>query len=154
MNIIKSLKLSSTTLISDDLSIANTSRILQILGLYRNICAYNERFYITKTKVPIDDIYMGFGEALPNSVDPSLGRRLNTSQRKKRLDARSGIYVLIFIISLFIDNKELNDFIIEINKEFKKLDDKLNTVSIDYIKRFMGLNFDWINLIKQKRSNY
>lgn len=148
MDIINSLNLNSTPLISDDLSIVNTSRILQILSIYRNICAHNERFYITKIKVPIDDIYMNFGNKLPNTVDPTLGRRLNDSQRKKRLNARQGVYSLIFIISLFMNKKELNDFIIEIRNEFKKLEDRLSTIPIDEIERFMGLNFDWSSLIK------
>lgn len=148
MDIVNSLNLNSKPAISDDLSIINTSRILQILSIYRNICAHNERFYITKTKVPIDDSFMGFGQKLPNTVNPALRRRLNASQKKKRMNARQGIYALIFIISLFMDKKELNDFIIEIKNEFRKLDSKINTIPISEIERFMGLNFKWYDLIK------
>lgn len=148
IDITKSLNLSSKSIISDDLSIVNTSRILQILSLYRNICAHNERFYLIKTRVPIDDIYMNFGLKLPNFVDSSLGKRLNASQIKKRLNARQGTYALIFIISLFMDSKELNDFIIQIRNEFRGLEDKLSTISIVEIERIMGMNFDWINMIK------
>ncbi len=95
MDIINSLNLNSTPpSISDDLSIVNTSRILQILSIYRNICAHNERFYITKIKVPIDDIYMNFGNKLPNTVDPTLGRRLNDSQRKKKAKCKArGLFI-------------------------------------------------------------
>lgn len=148
IDIIKSLNLNSKPAISDDLSIVNSSRILQILSIYRNICAHNERFYLIKTRVPIDDIYMNFGAKLPNTVDPTLGRRLNNSQSKKRLNARQGTYALIFIISLFMDKKESNDFISQVRNEFQKLEDKLSTIPIAEIERFMGLNFDWINLIK------
>ena len=148
MDIINSLFLNSRPSISDELSIINTSRILQILSIYRNICAHNERFYITKVKVPIDDCFMGFGQKLPYTVDPTLGRRLNESQKTKRMKARQGIYALIFIISLFLDKKDLNDFIIEIRTEFKKLESKITTIPIIEIERFMGLNFNWYDLIK------
>ena len=47
-----------------------------------------------------------------------------------------------------MNKKELNDFIIEIRNEFKKLEDRLSTIPIDEIERFMGLNFDWSSLIK------
>ena len=126
IDIIKSLNLNSTPSISDNLSIVNTSRILQVLSIYRNICAHNERFYIAKIKVTIDDTYMNFGNKLPNTVDPTLGRKLNRAKKYKRLNARQGIFALIFIISLFMNKKELNDFIIEIRNEFKKLEDKLS----------------------------
>ncbi|MCC5908955.1 MAG: Abi family protein [Clostridiaceae bacterium] len=148
VDIIKSLNLHTVPVTPYDLSIINTSRILQILSIYRNICAHNERFYITKVKVPIDDNYMYFGKKLPHAVNPSLRKRLNAAQKKKRLRARQGIYVLIFIISLFMDKKDLNDFVFEIRNEFKKLECQLSTISIDEIERFMGLNFDWYNLIK------
>lgn len=149
MDMVQSLNLNSNSNFSDDLLIINTSRILQILSIYRNICAHNERFYITKVKVPIDDNFMDFSEKLPNTVDPALGRRLNRSQRNKRMNARQGIYALIFIISLFMDNKELNDFIVEIRSEFKLLEDKINTIPITEIERYMGLNFNWHELIKR-----
>lgn len=148
VDIVKSLNLNSTPIISDELSIINTSRVLQILSIYRNICAHNERFYTTSVKVPIDDNYMNFGKKLPNTVDPASRRRLNQSQKKKRMNARQGIYVLIFIISLFMDKKEFHDFIVEMRSEFQKLGRDLDTISITEIERYMGLNFDWYNLIQ------
>lgn len=43
---------------SDEFAIINASRIFQILSLFGNICAHNERFYTSKIKVQIDDQYM------------------------------------------------------------------------------------------------
>src|SRR5699024_5864731 len=60
LNLIRILGLYSKPSISNELSIINTSRILQTLSIYRNICAHNERFYQTRIKVPLDDIFMGF----------------------------------------------------------------------------------------------
>lgn len=98
-------------------------------------------------KVPIDDIFMQFGLKLPHSVDPSSNRRLNKSKSNQRLNARRGIFSLIFVISLFLRKNDLNHFIEEIQKEFLVLDEKLHTISIVEIKRLMGLNFEWIDSI-------
>lgn len=92
---------------------------------------------------------MNFGQKLPNTVDPKLNRRLNQSQKNKRMKVRQGIYVLIFIISLFMSKKELSFFIDEIRNEFKVLERKLNTISIEEINRLMGMNFDWYNFIRK-----
>ncbi len=147
LELINTLNLNSKPSISDDLSIINTSRILQTLSIYRNICAHNERFYSTRIKVPIDDVYMDFGKKLPHTVDPANRRRLNHAQKNKRMNARQGIYTLIFIISLFMKNKEFNKFINEINSEFEELKKVLKTIPIDEIERYMGLNFDWFSMI-------
>jgi abortive infection bacteriophage resistance protein len=148
LDLINNLNLNSKPSISDELSIINTSRILQILSIYRNICAHNERFYLTRIKVPIDDVYMDFGKKLPHTVDPANRRRLNTAQKNKRMNARQGIYTLIFTISLFMNNKEFNKFINEINDKFVELKQELKTIPIDEIERYMGLNFDWYSMIK------
>lgn len=147
LDVITSLNLISPNHTSRNLDILNTSRILQILSLYRNICAHNERFYVTKTKVPIDDIYMKFGQKLPHHIDPLNGRRLNYAQQKKRLEARRGIYGLIYAISLFMNKKDLNMFVKEIRKELDNLEGKLNTITIQEIERMMGLNFNWHELV-------
>lgn len=147
LHMIKSLKLHSSPNMSNNLTILNTARSLQILSIFRNICAHNERFYNTQVKVPIDDIFMQFGLKLPHSVDPSSNRRLNKSKSNQRLNARRGIFSLIFVISLFLRKNDLNHFIEEIQKEFLVLDEKLHTISIVEIKRLMGLNFEWIDSI-------
>ena len=148
LDVVNNLHLNSKPSISDDLSIINTSRILQILSIYRNICAHNERFYLTRIKVPLDDVYMDFGKKLPHTVDPANRRRLNAAQKNKRMNARQGIYTLIFIISLFMNNKEFNKFLNEIKGEFEALKQKLKTIPIEEIERYMGMNFDWYSMIK------
>lgn len=148
LNIIREMNLITLPSISNETAIVNTSRIIQILSIYRNICAHNERFYNTEIKVPIDDCFMGFGKKLPNYVEPGGRIRLNQAQRNKRLNARKGIYVLIFIISLFMDKKELDGFVNEILNEFKILKKSLDNDTYNEVVRLMGLKFDWYKLIK------
>lgn len=148
LQMITNLGISNSPRISEDLDIINASRILQILSLFRNTCAHNERFYLSQIRVPIDDDFMNFGQKLPYNVNPVDRRRLNKAQLKKRLQARQGIYSLIFSLSLFMDNQQLNNLVKEIRSEFKSLENKLSTVNIDEIERFMGMNFNWYELIK------
>jgi abortive infection bacteriophage resistance protein len=150
LHMIKTLGINNFSCISDDLHIINTSRILQVLSLFRNTCAHNERFYLSKIRVPIDDYFMNFGHKLPYAVNPAHRRRLNASQKNKRLNARRGIYSLIFSLSLFMDKQQLSNLIKEIRFEFKILEGKLSTIKIDEIERFMGMNFNWYDLIKSK----
>jgi hypothetical protein len=150
LHMIKALGINNFPHLSDDLDIINASRVLQILSLFRNTCAHNERFYLSNIRVPIDDSFMSFGKKLPHAVNPASRRRLNSSQRNKRLNARSGIYSLIFSLSLFMDKQQLNDLIKEIRSEFKTLEDKLSTIKIEEIERNMGMNFNWYELIKNK----
>lgn len=147
LDMIKSLKMSS---VSDEISILNTSRVLQILSIFRNICAHNERFYTTEIKVPIDDAYMNFGKRLPFFVDGISRHRNNASEKKKRDAARQGVYSLLFCLSLFLDKVELNELITELRSEFKVLDSKIDTVTIADVERKMGLNFDWYKTIFDK----
>lgn len=147
LDMIKSLKMSS---VSDEISILNTSRVLQILSIFRNICAHNERFYTTEIKVPIDDAYMNFGKRLPFFVDGISRHRINASEKKKRNAARQGVYSLLFCLSLFLGKVELNKLILELRSEFKVLDSKIDTVTIADVERKMGLNFDWHKAIFDK----
>lgn len=153
IDMIKNLKINNNPYISSDIDIINVSRIFQILSLFRNICAHNERFYLTKIKTPIDDVYLGFGSKLPYYVNPKSKKKLNFSQRKKRLNARQGIYSLIFILSLFMDKQQLNNLLREIKLEFKLLEKNLYTIGVRDIERIMGMNFNWHELIKTSKNN-
>ncbi|MDD2300192.1 MAG: hypothetical protein PHU69_11215 [Fermentimonas sp.] len=49
-----------------------------------------------------------------------------------------------------MDKQQLYNLIKEIRSEFKTLEDKSSTIKIDEIERFMGMNFNWYDLIKSK----
>lgn len=133
--------------------IYNFYKVLGILTLGRNICAHNERFYCFKHSYTIDDAFMEFGKFLPHYTDPNNNRTLKSYQKLKRINAISGIYSLIFSLLIFFTDVEREKFVKKINSELEKLSKKLNTISIDDVKKDMGINFDMLKNIKEIPSN-
>ena len=127
----------------------NFSRILEILGIYRNITAHNERFYCTSTSIPIDDNFMKFIDKLPYSEDvkrlAGTNHYINKTRGKKLSSVRKSIYSLMFSISIFQEADELTLFKDKIKVELEKLRSSLPERSYEFIKKEMGLNFDWYN---------
>ena len=118
----------------------NFSRILEILGIYRNITAHNERFYCTSTSIPIDDNFMKFIDKLPYSEDvkrlAGTNHHINKTRGKKLSSVRKSIYQEADELTLFKD---------KIKVELEKLRSSLPERSYEFIRKEMGLNFDWYN---------
>ena len=132
----------------DEINIGN---IIHILGLFRNVCAHNERMYCIQVKSPIDDYYKSFGESLPFFSDVEACRlkkaNLNKAKSKKRRNARHGIYSGMFAISLFLNRRDLNKFKSEISKELQTLQNRISDTSYQEVIKIMGLNFNWQDLL-------
>lgn len=126
-----------------DVMSLNFSRSLEILSIYRNVCAHNERLYNYSIKVPLDDNFLEFGEKLPYCDKLQEGSSLTKAESKRRNNVRYHIFVLFFLITKFLNKSEIKKFKAEVNKLFKKLDNQLVVISIDDIKREMGLDFNW-----------
>ena len=127
----------------------NFSRILEILSIYRNITAHNERFYCTSTSIPIDDDFMNFIDKLTYSEDvkrlAGTNNHIYKAKGKKLFSVRKSIYLLMFCISIFQEDAELIIFKDKIKVELEKLQSSLPERSYEFIKKEMGLNFDWYN---------
>lgn len=131
--------------------LVNLANLIQILSLYRNICAHNERFYCTKVNIIIGDNFLGYLSKFPmsNQVNnfKNSNRILpgNTYDNLKRL--RESLYTLMFSVSVFLNNTELKKFKSEINKEIQILQAALPIRSFNTVLREMGLDFNWMNLL-------
>lgn len=131
--------------------LVNLANLIQILSLYRNMCAHNERFYCTKVNIVIGDDFLGYLSKFPmsNQVSTFHGNTGtlpgNTYGNLKRL--RESLYTLMFAISVFLNNRELKKFKSEINKEIQLLKGSLPSRSFDTVLREMGLNFNWMDLL-------
>lgn len=135
----------------NELNIINTSRVIHILGLFRNSCAHNERLYCSNIHTPIDDDFMGYLSKFPQSerVLQLKGntRFLNRRQAQKLDHHRHSIYTLMFCISLFLNKKDLTKFKNEIKKELTILEQNIPETPYKNISKIMGLNFDWYNYL-------
>ncbi|MGV2876145.1 Abi family protein [Macrococcus capreoli] len=130
-----------------DMNIVNTSRIINILTIYRNLCAHNERMYCEKILIPIDDDFMNYLEKFPQASDvkkiKNSNKHLNHTKAKNLQEYRQGLYTLIFCISLFLSKGELDKLKRDINKELTNLQKKLNSRAFQNVLNLMGLDFDW-----------
>lgn len=139
--------------LSNDLKVLNTSRVIHILGLYRNSCAHNERFYCSNVHTPIDDEFMGYLNKFPQASQINNLRGgtnyLNRRQSEKIERYRHSIYTLMFCISLFLNQTELTKFKNDIKRELLSLNSSLPSTPYQKVERLMGLDFDWYShLIK------
>lgn len=133
--------------LSEELQILNTSRVIHILSLFRNLCAHNERFYCNNVHVPIDDDFMGYLSRFPqatriNSLKGS-NHYLPQSMFKKIEQHRHSIYSLMYCISLFLNKAELTKFKNDIKREMESLKSVLPSIPYQQVERLMGLDFDW-----------
>lgn len=144
-NILKRLKFIEETTSEVDFEIIslNFSRSLEILTIYRNICAHNERVYNNSVSIPLDDSFMDFGEKLPFYYEAKSPQQMSQSKLVIRRNSRKKIFVLFFLISNFLNKREISKFKNEIETQFSLLEAKLSVITIDEIKILMGLNFDW-----------
>lgn len=133
--------------LSNDLDTLNTSRVIHILSLFRNLCAHNERFYCTPIRTPIDDEFMGYLTKFVQHSDvialKGNTRYLSTHKNKKLERHRHGIYTLMYCISLFMNQSELTKFKNEIKKELNLLQISIPTRTYENVIKQMGLDFDW-----------
>lgn len=121
-----------------DKYISNFEKLLNIITLFRNVCAHNERLYCFKHRVFLDDKFMDLKRKLP----------INISKSNKN-NVKSHLYSIMFIISIFLSKSELTSFKSEIVKQFKNLDRGLSSINLTDIKQMMHLDFDWNTLLKK-----
>lgn len=133
------------------LKIINTSRVIHILGLFRNSCAHNERFYCSNIHTPIDDDFMRYLNKFPQAQRvlqlKGSTQYIDRRQAKKLDHHRHSIYTLMFCISLFLNKTELTKFKNEIKKELMILEQNIPDIPFENVSRIMGLNFNWYDYL-------
>ncbi|MDW4107408.1 Abi family protein [Staphylococcus saprophyticus] len=160
--IISKLKLEESN-VDIDISVVNLSRVMNILAIFRNLCAHNERMYCEKISIPIDDDFMKYLDKFPYAQEVNnkkgTNRHLVNTKAHKLKEYREGLYTLMFCVSLFLNERELKSFKSEIRSELKELKIKLSSFEsaknkytnkpYENILKLMGLNFDWYSLLKK-----
>ncbi|WP_179289832.1 Abi family protein [Shouchella clausii] len=144
--VLKKLGLNGGSL-PNNLKVLNASRIIHILGLFRNSCAHNERFYCSHVYTPIDDEYMEYIYKFPQASQVNRlksGTKYLNRQQSQKLDRyRHSIYTVMFCISLFLKQGELTKFKNDVKRELQSLKSTLPSTPYKKVERLMGLDFDW-----------
>lgn len=150
LQILQHFKINTLT---DEVRVLNMSRIIHILGIYRNLCAHNERFYCETIHIPLDDEFMEYYKKIPTylTVNGLKGgtRYIRKGNFEKLERYRHGLYTLMFAISLFLNKSELTKFKNDIRKELKLLKSSIPERPYRKVEKLMGIDFDWYSsLIK------
>ena len=100
---------------------------------------------------------MNYGKSLVNYKEKkNHNPKLKHNQRETRKYAHKHIFPLLFSIIIFLKNDDRIKFAKKINREFKKLEKKLNTIDVKKVKEDIGLNIDieeQISKITQNTKN-
>lgn len=100
------------------ISDALLKQILKCLTNVRNICAHNDRLFCYRDKYTLK-----FKEIDTNYVIK---------------DNLTNLYMMIRAMQIILDKRQYNSLVKAIEKEIKKLDNKLNSIDIKNILRIMG----------------
>lgn len=60
------LHINSRTFQLEDETIEQFEKTLEILAMFRNVCAHNERTYCFTHNLPLKDRYMNIGDKMPD----------------------------------------------------------------------------------------
>lgn len=114
------LKQSDRQIIAKKFKISDAllKQILKCLTNVRNICAHNDRLFCYRDKYTLK-----FKEIDTNYVIK---------------DNLTNLYMMIRAMQIILDKRQYNSLVKAIEKELKKLDNKLNSVDIKNILRIMG----------------
>ncbi len=114
------LKQSDRQIIAKKFKISDVllKQILRCLTNVRNICAHNDRLFCYRDKYTIKF------------------KEININYKSK--NNLTNLYMMIKSMQNILDKRQYNSLIISIEKEIKKLDKKLNSISVKNILRVMG----------------
>ena len=114
-------------------------KYMQILGLARNKCAHDERFYDFRSRRNIKT----------NSI-----KNISTlSLPKDNGNFVSGIndaFAVAIIISQLLKVSDVREFVTALKGSFNRLTKELHTISVDDVMHVMGFPLGWENLTKLK----
>lgn len=111
------------------------SKYLKNLTLARNLCAHDERFYDVKYK-----------SSLAVSTIPNFNILGIPSLSGNYTYGTNDAFSIAVILTLILHKTDSKEFVSAMNKEFKKLDKELSTITADQIKLEMGYGPNWKKL--------
>ena len=118
-----------------NLDIETTSIYLSILANFRNVCAHEDVLYTHQTQKEIPD--------------SKYHQMLNIEQVDDEYAyGKHDLFCLIIILKEMLEKDEFDAMMNEIQREVQILDDKVNTVSLNFILNHIGLPSNWYDITK------
>ena len=115
-------------------------KYMEILGLARNKCAHDERFFDIRFKKRLHT------KSIKNFDSLKLVRKSDGSYTYGTNDA----FAVAIIFALILSKSDIKDFVSSMKVEFAKLSKQLNTITIDDVMKIMGYDKNWNNILNLK----
>ncbi len=115
-------------------------KYMEMLGLARNKCAHDERFFDIRFRRSLHT------RSIRNFAQLGLARAQDGSYPHGTNDA----YAIAIMFALLLSKSELNEFISAMKSAFAKLQKQLHTISVDDVMQRMGYGPNWRNLTALK----
>lgn len=116
-------------------------KYMEMLGLARNKCAHDERFFNIRFRRSLHT------KSIRNFGKLGLIRNPDGSYVSGTNDA----YAVAIIFAQLLSKTELNEFISSMKSAISKLQKQLHTIPVDTILKEMGFGSSWANLIELKK---
>ena len=113
-------------------------KYMKILGLARNRCAHDERFYNIEFKQRISVKSIGNNRLIGLKKEPDGSYNQGTN------DA----FAIAIIFAVLLQKNDVKEFIKSMETAFNKLSKQLTTIPVEKIMAKMGYNSKWKNIIK------
>ena len=115
-------------------------KYMSMLGLARNKCAHDERFFDIRFRQHIHT----------NSIKniSKLGLKKNSSG--SYISGTNDAYTIAIIFAIMLSKQDLREFISLMKNAFLKLDKQLHTIGINDVMKVMGYSNSWENLTQLK----
>jgi len=112
------------------------AKFMEMLGLARNKCAHDERFYDISFRKAIHT------KSIKNFNKLGITREPDGSYKYGTNDA----YSIAIMFALLLSKTDINEFISSMKGAFSKLQKQLHTISVNDVMGVMGFDSTWVNL--------
>lgn len=113
------------------------SSFLQVLTIYRNACAHDERFYNLKALRR---------SMKPNSISTvEIHRKMQIPVNKGNnpVCGKNDLFAIVIIFKVMLSKREFNKFFSDLKKQIEILEKNLHVITIRQIEREMGFPDNW-----------
>ena len=105
---------------------------IKMLAFWRNLCAHDERLYDSTSFKKI---------SLPETKYHSL---LNVPiQGNQYIQGKNDLFALTIVLKILLSEKDFNHFYNKVNGRIYSIANKLQSISIEDIKKTMGFPYGW-----------
>ena len=123
-------------------SVRELHKYMTMLGMARNKCAHDERFFDIKFRQSLHT----------KSIKNFKILKIKTQNDGSYISGTNDAYAIAIIFAILLSKADLKEFIASMKVAFIKLDKQLNTIDVADVMKIMGYHTEWQNLLYLKNK--